>query len=75
VCRLCEEGSIMDTKKYAIYHGRWQLSSVVMMAPMYFFSTYLALPIWIAFPIVHVIGAIMFWYIDGWIFADDDQKT
>jgi hypothetical protein len=41
-----------------------------MMAPMYLFSTLLALPIWIAFPIVHAIGAIVFWYIDGWIFDE-----
>jgi len=32
----------------------------------------LALPIWIAFPIVHFIGAVIFWYIDGWIFSDDE---
>lgn len=58
-------------KKYTLYHGRWQLSSVMMMVPMYVFSTLLSLPIWIAFPIVHVIGAVIFWYIDEWIFASD----
>ena len=42
------------------------------MAPMWFFATYLALPIYISFPIVHVIGAIIFWYIDKWIFSNDD---
>lgn len=57
---------------YTLYHARWQLSSVLMMAPMYLFSTMLALPIWIAFPIVHFIGAVIFWYIDGWIFSDDE---
>ena len=62
----------MDIEQYGIYHARWQLSSIVMMAPMYFFSTLLALPIWIAFPIVHVIGAIIFWYVDKWIFTDNE---
>jgi hypothetical protein len=59
-------------KQYLIYHGRWQLSAVVMMAPMYLFSTTLDLPVWIAFPIVHVIGAIIFWYIDKFIFTEID---
>ena len=61
----------MDLRQYGVYHARWQLSSIVMMAPMYFFATFLALPIWIAFPIVHFIGAIVFWYIDAWIFNDE----
>lgn len=57
-------------KKYTIYHARWQLSSIVMMLPMYIFSTMLALPIWIAFPIVHLIGATIFWYVDKHIFTE-----
>ena len=57
-------------RKYALYHARWQLSSIVMMAPMYFFATMLELPIWIAFPIVHFIGAIIFWYVDKHIFTE-----
>lgn len=61
-------------KRYLIYHARWQLSSILMMAPMYFFATLLALPIWAAFPIVHVIGGAIFWYIDGWIFSEDKNN-
>jgi len=41
-----------------------------MMAPMYLFATMLELPIWIAFPIVHFIGAIIFWYVDKHIFTE-----
>jgi len=64
---------MVDLKKYSMYHGRWQLSSIVMMAPMWFFATYLALPIYISFPIVHVIGATIFWYVDKWIFSNNEQ--
>lgn len=53
-----------------MYHARWQLSSIVMMLPMYIFSTMLALPLVIAFPIIHFIGAAIFWYVDGYIFND-----
>ena len=60
----------MNLKQYAIYHGRWQLSTIVMMGPMFIATTMLGLPGWIALPIVQLIGACIFWYVDKWIFTE-----
>lgn len=60
----------MNLKQYTIYHGRWQLSTLVMMGPMFLATTMLGLPAWLALPLVQFIGACIFWYIDSWIFAE-----
>lgn len=60
----------MTLKQYAIYHGRWQLSTVVMMGPMFVATTMIGLPGWAALPLVQVIGACIFWYVDRWIFEE-----
>ena len=61
----------MDWKKYTIYHVRWQLSAVVMVAPMFVATTLVGLEGWLALFPVHVFGAVIFWYIDKRIFDDD----
>jgi len=61
--------STIKNKKYLIYHGRWQLSTVVMSGPITLFSYYFSPIIALAFS--QVIGACVFWYIDKWIFNDE----
>lgn len=63
----------MDWTQYGIYHARWQLSTVVMTAPMYVLTEVFSLVSIVALPIVQFIGACVFWYIDRWIF--DDEKS
>lgn len=60
----------MDYKKYAIYHGRWQLSTLVMTIPIFVLTSWLGLPSVVALPIVQFIGACIFWYVDKWIFDE-----
>ena len=58
------------SKQYLIYHGRWQLSTLVMMLPMYLLADVVGLASFYALPIVQFIGATIFWYVDKWIFDD-----
>jgi len=64
----------VNWKQYGIYHGRWQLSTVVMSAPLYVLTDVLGLMSVIALPIVQFIGACVFWYVDRWIF-DENSKS
>jgi len=67
------EVTTVNLKKYALYHGRWQASTVVMTIPITFFSRYFE-P-WIALALAQVIGACIFWYVDGWIFEEEKETT
>lgn len=60
--------STIKSKRYIIYHGRWQLSTIVMSAPITLFSYYFS-PV-IALALSQVIGACIFWKVDEWIFED-----
>ncbi len=60
----------MDWKRYGIYHARWQVSTVVMALPITIFSRHFE-P-FIALALSQVIGACVFWYVDSWIFEDDE---
>ena len=62
----------MDWKKYFIYHGRWQLSTIIMAIPITFFSLYF--PPYVALALAQVIGACIFWYVDSWIFSDESES-
>jgi len=62
----------VNLRKYLIYHGRWQASTVVMLAPITFFSWYFGPQISLVFS--QFIGACIFWYVDKWIFNDRDEK-
>lgn len=61
----------MDWKRYGIYHARWQLSTIVMAAPIAFFNRYFGAVVALAF--AQVIGACVFWYVDAWIFDEDRE--
>ena len=59
-----------DTKPFALYHGRWQLSAIVLAAPLAYFSNYM--PAWVALFVVHVIGACVFYPVDNIILNSDE---
>jgi hypothetical protein len=61
----------MDWKKYLIYHGRWQLSTVVMLGPITVFSWYFGPQV--SLVLSQVIGAAVFYKVDQWIFTDNDE--
>lgn len=59
------------SKRYGIYHMRWQVSAIVMMLPMYVATSVIGLSSWLSLIPVHFIGAIVFWYVDKNIFESD----
>jgi hypothetical protein len=63
----------VNWKKYGIYHARWQLSTVVMSAPLYVLTDVVGLMSVVALPIVQFLGACVFWYVDGWIFDEENS--
>lgn len=60
---------------YLLYHGRWQLSTVVMTGPMWLFNEQFGWPGWMALPVVQFFGAIVFWYVDKWLFTGGDSES
>lgn len=58
----------MNWKRYLIYHGRWQLSTIVMAGPITLFSMYFE-P-YVALALAQIVGACVFYYVDTWIFSD-----
>lgn len=58
----------INYRSFALYHGRWQLSAVVLAAPLAITSNYV--PAWVALFIVHVLGAIVFYPVDKKILDD-----
>ena len=62
------------TKQYAVYHFRWQISAIVMMAPMIILQA-LGLPLWLNLMIGQFIGAIIFFEIDRRIFGGHKKDT
>ena len=63
----------MNWKQYGIYHGRWQLSTIVMAGPITLLSAHFS-P-WLALALAQVVGACVFWYVDKWIFDDRDDDV
>ena len=55
------------TKRYFEYHGRWQVSGWFMIPILYFIED-LGKPLYIDIMIAQLIGAIVFWKIDKWLF-------
>jgi hypothetical protein len=61
----------MDWRKYGVYHARWQASTVVMAIPITLFERIFSPVVALAF--AQVIGACVFWYVDGWIFEESGE--
>jgi len=53
-------------KRYLIYHIRWQVSAWTMLPLMMFLETFL--PLWANLMIGQFFGALVFWFVDKWIF-------
>lgn len=60
-----------EMKSFMLYQGRWQLSAVVLSAPLTFVSSHV--PVWAALFIVHVLGATIFYPVDEKIFDSADS--
>ncbi len=58
----------MKIKRYAIYHARWQLSTVVMAVPITLLERHF--PVYVALALAQFLGACVFWFVDSWIFDD-----
>jgi hypothetical protein len=61
----------VNLKRYLIYHGRWQLSTIVMAVPITILTMYL--PAAVALALAQFMGACVFWYLDRWIFSDQNS--
>jgi hypothetical protein len=64
---------MVDWRAYGLYHARWQLSAVVMVAPVWVFTMVVGLSPTLALLPAHVIGATVFWYVDKWIFTSAEE--
>ncbi|MFP4038604.1 MAG: hypothetical protein ACLFTA_02375 [Candidatus Nanohaloarchaea archaeon] len=58
-----------EKRKYLTYHGRWQLSTLVMLLPMTVLDIF-NLPVQLNLVATQFIGACIFWSIDKRIFND-----
>jgi len=58
--------------RYFVYHLRWQVSAIVMMPVMYSLNSF-KLPLWVTLMLSQFFGALIFWYIDLFIFTDIDS--
>ncbi len=61
------------SKRYGIYHLRWQLSAIVMMPIMLFLEAHL--PLWGNLMLGQFVGALIFWEVDKRIFGHHDKDT
>ena len=61
-----------ETKKYLLYHLRWQVSAILMFPVMAFLQS-LGLPLWVNLSLGQAFGAIVFWKIDKWIFKHPEE--
>lgn len=59
----------IEQYRYVVYHLRWQISAIVMMPVMYSLNSF-QLPLWATLMLSQFFGALIFWYIDLFIFAD-----
>lgn len=55
-------------KQYLIYHLRWQLGNIYGIPCLWFLQDYLHLNLLWSLFLYCLTGAMIFWYIDKWIF-------
>jgi len=55
-------------RQYFLYHAKWQASIVVSWPAIWFFKDYLGWSTFTTSIAFQFIGAVIFWYIDQWIF-------
>lgn len=61
------------TKRYAIYHLRWQISALVMMPIMLFLEAHL--PLWGNLMVGQFVGAMIFYGVDTYIFKEHKEDN
>lgn len=61
-------------KQFLIYHGKWQLSTIVTIPLMYLFTDIVGMPYWGSIISFNIIGAFIFWPIDKWIFRNKQKS-
>ena len=64
-------GNNSRMKKYLLYHLRWQISGIAMLPIMVIMNKY---PLYISIPVAQLIGAVLFWMIDKWIFKNEEEN-
>ena len=63
-----------DWKKYGIYHLRWQSGFLLNFGIFFVCINLLAFPTWLAVIIFQFVGAIIYWYVDKYIFNKIGKK-
>jgi hypothetical protein len=62
----------LNLRKYLAYHARWQLSTLVMIGPITLLGNMnISRPV--SLILVQIFGAMIFWYVDKWIFEDKEN--
>lgn len=61
----------MNWGQYAFYHGRWQVSGLLMLPVVAALQS--NFPLHISLPLGHLFGATVFYHVDQRIFGDDDE--
>ena len=59
-------------KQYLLYHLRWQISGIIMYPVLGILQSF-GLPLWFGVVMAQFVGALIFWFIDKWIFKDDTE--
>lgn len=55
-------------KKYGLYHLRWQSGFLLNFGIFFVCINLLGLPTWLAVIIFQFFGAVIYWYVDKYIF-------
>jgi len=58
----------VDWKKYGLYHLRWQSGFVLNFIIFFICIDLLGLSIWLSVIIFQFFGALIYWYVDKYIF-------
>lgn len=59
--------------KYLLYHLKWQAGFIVIY-PVQTVLLEIHSPLWLAISLGSVAGAVVFWYVDKWIFDYGKKK-
>jgi len=60
-------------RKYALYHFRWQSGFILNFGIFYVLIDCLHFPIWLSVILFQFFGAIIYWYVDKYIFNNKEK--
>jgi len=66
---------LMPWKQYIQYHLKWQSGFFITWPVLMICTNYFHLPLWTSTIIFQFVGAIVFWYVDKWIFRQKNNKA